>query len=97
MVEADVEAAEVAWPRGAHVGDELLRRLPGSLGGDHDRRTVRVLGADEVDRVAAHLLEAHPDVGLDVLHDVADVQRAVGVGQSGRYEQVAAVHGVIIR
>jgi dCTP deaminase len=31
--------------------------------------------------------EAHPDIGLDVLHHVADVKRAIGVGQSGRDEQ----------
>ena len=93
VVEADVEAVEVARPRGAHVGDELLRRLTGPLGRDHDRRAVRVLGADEVHGVAAHLLESHPDVGLDVLHDVADVERAVGVGQGGGDKEAAAGHG----
>jgi hypothetical protein len=60
---------------GGDLGDELLRRDALLLGGDHDRRAVRVVGADEVHLVAAHALEAHPDVGLDVLHDVADVER----------------------
>jgi len=32
-------------------------------------------GADEMHFVSLHPLEAHPDVGLDVLHDVADVER----------------------
>src|SRR5713226_851091 len=39
--------------------------------------------------VALHALEAHPDVGLDVLHEVADVERAVRVGQGGGDEQPA--------
>jgi hypothetical protein len=49
--------------------------MPSLLGLEHDRRAVRVVGADEVHLVALHPLEAHPDVGLDVLHDVADVER----------------------
>jgi hypothetical protein len=41
---------------------------------------MRVVGAHEMHFVAAHALEAHPDVGLDVFHDVADVERAIGIG-----------------
>jgi len=40
---------------------------------EHDGRPVCVVGADEVHFVALHALEPHPDIGLDVLHDVADV------------------------
>ena len=65
---------------------QLLRRDAFGLGLEHDRRAVRVVGADEVHRVALHALEAHPDVGLDVLHDVADMERAVGERQGGRDE-----------
>ena len=60
---------------GGDLGDELLRRHARLLGREHDRRAVRVVGADEMHRVALHALEPHPDVGLDVLHDVADVER----------------------
>ena len=55
--------------------DQRLRRHALGLGLEHDRRAVRVVGADEMHLVALHPLEAHPDVGLDVLHDVADVER----------------------
>ena len=55
--------------------------MPACFGAEHDRRAVRVVGADEVHLVALHALDAHPDVGLDVFHDVAEVERAVGVGQ----------------
>jgi hypothetical protein len=44
---------------------------------------------DEVHRVALHALEPHPDVGLDVFHDVADVEVAVGVRQGGGDEEFA--------
>jgi hypothetical protein len=43
-----VEAVEVALAAGRDLADEGLRRLARLLGGDHDRRAVRVVGADEV-------------------------------------------------
>jgi hypothetical protein len=44
-------------------------------------------------RMALHALETHPDVGLDVLHDVADVKIAIGVRQSGGDKELALGHG----
>ena len=63
--------------------DERIRRDAFGLRLEHDRRAVSIVRAHEVHLVALHALEAHPDVGLDVLHDVADVERAVGVRQGG--------------
>ena len=68
---------------------KCLRRLAGLLGRDHDRRAVGVVGADEVHLVPLQALEPHPGVGLDIFHDVADVERAVGVGQGGGDEELA--------
>jgi hypothetical protein len=42
-----------------------------------------------------HLLEAHPDVGLDVLDEVAEVDGAIGVGQGGSDEDLAG-HGICL-
>ena len=89
VVEADVKAVEVLLALGADARDQLLRRDAFGLGLEHDGRAVRVVGADEMHLVALHALEAHPDVGLDVLHDVADVKRAVGVRQGGGDEEFA--------
>ena len=47
------------------------------------------VGTDEVDLIALHSLEPDPDIGLDVFHDVADVESAVGVGECGRDEELA--------
>ena len=73
--------------------DELLGRDALLLGAQHDRGAVGVVGAHVVDAVALHLLEPHPYVGLDVLDQVAEVDRAVGVGQGGGDED-AAGHGL---
>jgi hypothetical protein len=89
VVERDVKAIQVGLAPRGDVGDELLRALAGLLGGNHDRRAVRVVGADEAHLVALHSLEPHPDVGLDVLHDVADVEFAVGIRQGGGDEKLA--------
>ena len=55
---------------------------------EHDRAPW-VSSAQWLDPVSLHALEPHPDVGLDVLHDVADVERAVGVRQRGGDEKLA--------
>ena len=89
VVEGDVKALEVARALGGDPRDERLRRNPLGLGLQHDRRAVRVVRAHEVHRVAPHALESDPDVGLDVLHDMADVERAVRVRQGGGDEQAA--------
>jgi hypothetical protein len=81
VVEADAEIGEVAQVLLLHARDQLLRRDALLLGAQHHRRAVGVVGAHIVAFVPAHLLEAHPDVGLDVFHQVPEVDRAVGVGQ----------------
>jgi hypothetical protein len=39
--------------------------------------------------IALHALESHPDIGLDVFHDMADVKRRIRVGQGGSDEKLA--------
>ncbi|MCY1562429.1 hypothetical protein D9M68_998240 [compost metagenome] len=93
VVEADVETVQVGLAAGGDVGHELLRRLAGLARRDHDGRAVRVVGTDEVHLVALHALVPHPDVRLDVFHDVADVEMTVGVGQGAGDEQASLAHG----
>ena len=40
---------------------------------------VNFVGADEMNFVTAQPLEPNPDVGLDVFHDVTNMERSVGV------------------
>ena len=89
VVKADVKAVQVGLAAGGDVGHKLLGCLAGLFGRNHDGRAVGVVGAYKIDRVALHALETHPDVGLDVFHDVADVEIAVGIRQGGGHEQLA--------
>jgi hypothetical protein len=83
VVKLDVKTVQIGLAASGNVGHKLLRGDARLFGGNHDGRAVCVVRAHEINLVALHSLETHPDVGLDVLHDVTDVEVAVGVGQSG--------------
>ena len=82
-------AEEIARVFLEHAVDQLARADAFLFGAQHDRRAVLVVGADVMHFVAAHALEAYPDVGLDVLDQVAEMDRAVGVGQGAGDEDAA--------
>jgi len=83
VVKGYVKPIQVLLATSSDVGDKLLWREAGFFGGDHDGRTVCVVGANKVDCVALHSLVAHPNIGLDVLHHVPNVEVAIGIGQGG--------------
>ena len=87
MVERDVELGEVAFMARLHVGDERFGRDADFLGGEHDRRAVGIVRADKMHRAPGHALRAHPDIGLHVTDQVAEVQHAVGIGQGAGDER----------
>jgi len=88
VVELDIESAEVADVIEPHIGDHRLFAAPFLTGADHDRGPVRVIRTEQPAIVPAQFLEPHPDVGLDVLDQMADVDLAVGVGQGGGDENL---------
>ena len=93
VIEAQVEAFDLLGSRRGDPGHQHLRRHAFRVGPQHDRRAVRVVGADEMHFVSLHPLEPHPDVGLGVLHDVADMEGPVRIGKRRRDEQAAAGRG----
>ena len=89
VVKADVKAVQIGLAASGNIGHKLLWRLASLFCGNHDRRAVRIVSTDKIHGVAHHPLVAHPDVGLDVLHDVANMKIAVGVGQGGGDKELA--------
>ena len=77
----DAEVGKIVLVARLHVLDEGLGRHARLLCREHDRRAMHVVGGDEMHRVARHAPRAHPDVRLDVAEQVADVQRAIRIGQ----------------
>ena len=95
VVECNVEGREIAQVSLLHFGNQVDLTAPFLACADHDRRAVRIIGAHEDAPVPAELLEADPDVGLDVLHQMPDVDRTIGVGQGRRYENPSLNHGSV--
>src|SRR5262245_31887271 len=92
VVVAHVEADEVALVREVHVRDDLFF-APAFLARPHrDGGAVRVVAADICDGSPPHPLKPHPDVGLDVLEHVPEVDDSIGIGQRGRDEE-SPTHG----
>ncbi|MNP08085.1 hypothetical protein D3C76_1001410 [compost metagenome] len=94
VVEVHQEIGEVGHVLGAHGVDQLFRGDAFALCAQHDGRAVGVVRTDVGRLVATHLLETNPDVGLDVLQHVTQVDRTVGVGQGAGDENLAGFgHG----
>ena len=89
MIERKMKSVEILLAAGEDARDQLLGRHAFRFSLEHDGRAMRVVRAHPVHLVPQHALKAHPDVGLDVLHDVADVKRPVRVRQRGRDEEAA--------
>ena len=96
VVERNPEVPKIGAMFFADRLDERLRSHPLLLGLEHDGSAVSVVGADIRAAMAERALESHPDVGLDVLHHVPEVNRAVRVRQRARHQEraVRCGHGV---
>ena len=81
VVEADFEIGKILRVLRVAAGDQFFGRDAFGARAHHDRRAVRVVRADIDAGVAAHLLEAHPEIGLDVFDEMPEVDVAVGVRQ----------------
>ena len=91
VVERDLEVGEVLQVRLVAARNELLRRNALGARADHHRRAVRVVRAHVHAFMAAHLLETDPEVGLDVLDQVAEVDVPVRVGERARDDNAAFI------
>ena len=92
VVELDLEAGEVGLVGLLHLGDQLFlgdALLPSA---DHDGRAVGVVGTDVDAPPPAEFLETDPDVRLQVLDQVADVDMAVGIRQGTGDQESPHVH-----
>ena len=63
----------------------------------HYWRSMGVVGTNVVTLMAAHFLETRPNIRLNVFHQMAQMDRAVGVGKRTGDEDGARarVHGVL--
>jgi hypothetical protein len=88
----DAEGVQVRLVGSLHRGEQILGRTALLLGAQHGRGAVGVVAAEITDLVSAQGLEAAPDVGLDVLGQVSDVEIRVDVRQRTRHQDPSTRH-----
>ena len=86
IVEANVKPIEILLTTRSDVGDKLLWCHPRFFRGDHNRRAMRIVGAYKMNFISAHAHKAHPDISLNVFHDVTNMECTVGIRQGGGNE-----------
>ena len=92
VIKFNLKALEVLRAFGTDALDQLLRRDAFGFGLKHDGRAMGIVSAHKVHSMASHAHGPYPNISLDIFHDVANVKRAIGVGQGGGDEQ-GARHG----
>ena len=97
MVKLNVEPIQVGFTAGCNSGNKLLRSDPFFLGGNHHRGAVRIIGTDKMNGMSIHSLSAHPNVGLNIFHDMSDMEMPIGIGKSSRNEYLAFLHDEMSR
>ena len=80
IVEAELKVQEVALVLRFHLVDQGLRFDAQFLSSQHDWCAVGVVCPNPHCIVAAHALEANPDIGLNVFNHMPQMDGAVGVG-----------------
>src|SRR5690554_634430 len=89
VIKADVEPGEILLMFFTDPVNQLLGRDAFPLGTEHNGGAVGIIGANVVASVASHILIAHPDIGLNVFQQMAQVNGAVGVGQCAGNQNIA--------
>ena len=97
VVERNVKAVEIAKVRFSHICDQRLFASSLLTGTNHDCRTVRVVRTDIDAAVPSQFLKSDPDIGLDVLDQMPQMDVTVGIWQCGCYENASISHSKPMR
>ena len=91
VVELHLEVREVLHVQSMAAGDQLLRRNALVARPYHDGRAVRIVGAYVNAAIPAHLLEPHPEIRLEILHQMPEMYVPVCIGERARDHYLPAL------
>ena len=91
VVELDIESGEVGRVGLLHLGDQLFLGDAFLPGADHDGRAVGIVGTDIDAPPAAKFLESDPDVRLQILDEMPDMDVAVGIRQCAGHQNASHI------
>ena len=80
-VEVDIKPVKIGFMFFPYAIYQLSGRDAFLFRAEHDRGAVSVVRTDIVHLVFLHFLKAHPDVGLDVFHQVPQMDAAIRIGK----------------
>ena len=89
VVEGNLEVGEVLEMDRVHAGDELLGGDALLARPDHDWRAMRVVGTHVDAVMPPQFLETHPEIGLDILHQMTQMNVTVGIRQRARNDNLS--------
>src|SRR5262245_24796836 len=92
-VKGNVEIGKVTLMLNVILGNKFLGCYPGTLSIDFDGRAMRIISAHIHRVLSRHFEKAHEDIGLDIFDEMAQVNTAVGIGQSAGDENWVS-HGL---
>ena len=81
IIETDQEISEVSLVLLIYPIDELLRSNAFLFSAEHDSRTMSVISTNIDTVMPLQFLQAHPDISLNYLHEVTQVNIAICVWQ----------------
>jgi hypothetical protein len=79
MIESHAKLVKIGTVLGFYIGNQLFRGNTFPISSEHDRGAVGVVSANIVALMATHLLEAYPDIGLNIFDKMTQMDRAVGI------------------
>jgi hypothetical protein len=94
IVEADSKPSEITLVLLLHLGDQLLFRAALLASANHDCRAVGIVSADVDAAISTEPLESGPNVSLDVLHQMAQVNWPISVRECGGDQNATLSHNV---
>ena len=89
VVELNLKAGEVPHMGFAHIGNHGFFGPTFATCANHNGRSMRVVSADEDAAMTAQFLKADPDIGLDVFHQMPDMDVSIGIGQGSGDENLS--------
>ena len=97
IVKSDQEIREILLMLPVNPIDKFLRGYVLGLGAKHDRGPVGVIGANPNAVIPLKFLQADPNVGLNRLHQMAQMDVSIGVGKCACDKNFALFHFFVSR
>ena len=92
IVKLDMKSIEISFMLLPYTLYQLPRCNTLLLGAKHNWRTVRIISAHIMYLVCLHFLKTYPDIRLDVFHQMAEMDAAVGIRQCRSNQNFSLVH-----